>query len=308
MPASVRERGSVRVQAALVCRGCQVGVRAHTTRPMSPPHQLLSPASPPHGPTAAAVATAAPRVPRFICLFPLPAPHPSMARMPRSRLVGELGHLPMSARTGIKIAQFGPDFDIDLYHQPLASLLRDDDDNDDDDDDDDDDHHHHHHDHHGDNDGRSGHDDDHDNTGGGGGDASAALTLNLDAATEANADDARPLVAVQADGSAVAESSSHVFSAAAAAAAPTTAPKLGFQVSETSNTTALVFAAAGYEPPPVLQHVIGGSYRGGRGEMKMIQASARGCCGRVRGPAFEKGRGGTADGVGRAGSGSRWVQ
>ena len=126
------------------------------------------------------------------------AAHPSIAKMPRQRLLSELGHLPASARSGIKIAQFGPDFDIELYHQSVSTLLE------------------------------------------------PPAQLGAGASNTSASDS----VGVQSTPA---------------------APKLGFQISMTSNTAKMVFDAAEYQPPPALAHVIDGRYRGGRGQAEMVQ-------------------------------------
>lgn len=143
------------------------------------------------------------------------------SQMPRSRLLGELGHLPASARSGIKIAQFGPDFDIDLYHQSIASLL----------------------------------------------DDRSAVDQRLAIAP------ADKLKGTGHDPSTQTyETTALVDGGDKARQPPAAAPKLGFQISQTSNTTKTVFDAAGYEPPPPLDQVIRGDYRGGRGQGQgMIQ-------------------------------------
>lgn len=114
--------------------------------------------------------------------------------------MGEFGHLPTSARSGIKIAQFGPDFDIDIYHQTLRSVL----------------------------------------------DKSFANDHDLQMQETQNFEDTSSLVQP---------------------------PKLGFQISMTSNTTQTVFEASGYYPPSIMQHVVLGKYRGGRkkGQNEMVQ-------------------------------------
>ena len=122
--------------------------------------------------------------------------------------MGELGHLPASARSGIKIAQFGPDFDIDIYHQRLSTLL----------------------------------------------DAPETPALPATAPVSVDPDDVAP-VSVAGGGHSLSQGSRDGRPAA---------PKLGFQISMTSNTTKTVFDAAAYSPPAALQQVLRGSYRGGR--------------------------------------------